>query len=1383
METDEEVEDGVFTLITNLCEQFYTSQNDIKSARTKCYEILLKKRFTDSKKDCKDDTIVRDSYCNFLTWEFKLIHEFDMKDHAHELKSCVDNLHQSLKEDQEYFNRILTFLMELKNIPRKNKDLLDLSSLPPIKEFENFNKLFQLPDSFKEVFNAEENLNTIESYQNVTHNEISKDDNTLIPNTKFSEIFKDEGYHSPPKSPENIWELASKLKYNRRKTWENFGYPEPDKELPFLSELGPLSSLWVENLESLYMLKLFKEGTVYNSRMVPRKDFIQDLKYLLVGMASDSFTFDDQGVFYLVPGINVEAITPDALLRYCNDIMFTGTCAKALDKLSTPDLETGQYKYQGYVFTEFCESVRRYLKFYQTAIFNIPNSTTFLLFHEKTYQLRLQVNTLASVCKVGPYTVSEDTENGVALLNYLYHKVLSLTDQNVIYVLYSILYPCCQVYFIRFLKQWITEGTLNDPYGEFFVKVNSKYNTSRGRTYWTRSYSFKEDIIPDFLVDLRSDILLCGKSMSLLKFCAHNSKLRLYLMGTKPSIISCCVTLDQLVALRHNTTSYYLDVYEECGPRFSLKEILMKSHQDPVILGLISKKRAATLKRLELEREKLILEQNEKKMEEMSTLREQYVVAMEQKQLKIAREIKEEITYLQDDIDTELKRQKLVKKEAMNIIDYYSKLFEIADERKEKIDKHISTVKNIHIDYNAHHESFNNSPNKEKEVYKSPEHLTNSSTDSFYSIPDDTNKTKDENIEAVTSDNLNDIEDKDTLAGDTNLDVINANSETADDNANMETVSPNIQQAIDNFAQARENKRKVMTEELGMSLKQKTIQSVDNPPTIYISQAQRNKLRVLSSEFGIPVSHDVFKTKVLTTATINRNKVMGTSDCFDYKLDNENNLLNRNLKNAVDVKADDSNANSTIKKSKSLSLDLSKAVPKVGKYESDRQIPMSVDSTPMSDLIHSPLVTPSTTAFLSCDTLLTDSHPNTAEVRQFDKDFNFSQKGDKEKPVVPIYLNRSDTGLQKNVFSKRVSRKQTAGVFTNSLKLFLHESVQIPLVTQTKLINDELLRYFIEDLEYLKHISSLRDYFFLQDGEFGRNITDNLFKKLYEADSPAQLINCRTLQELIFGALDMSNKNQRLATNISFKINSLPKCFDLGNPDVLDCLSLTYKINWPLNILLPTDTIAKYDEVFKFLMKLNRVSWVLKKIFLELKVLARETGQKEIYLMASPQYRKLHQCRHIMTQFVQTLQNYVVGEVLQSNFAIFEKNLTSVTNLDELYETHTLYIKNILFMCLLSQKMTIVKNIIHKTFMVILKFFDYLRSRSWTCEEGSYVHPNFHKLESIFKNFQEIVLYMFKVIRKIAKSGYQPHLLQLLEMLDINYYFTKSLNCTPSSVK
>lgn len=144
--------------------------------------------------------------------------------------------------------------------------------MPPIEEYDNFNNLFKLPPSIlKECESSQEQALLKESQDCIS-----------IYNPKCSEILNDEGYASCRTSPEeNIWEVVSKMKYSTRRNWENYGYSEPDKERLFLSELGDLSSLWVENLESLYLVKLFRDGTIYNSKMVPRKFFMKHIKYLL----------------------------------------------------------------------------------------------------------------------------------------------------------------------------------------------------------------------------------------------------------------------------------------------------------------------------------------------------------------------------------------------------------------------------------------------------------------------------------------------------------------------------------------------------------------------------------------------------------------------------------------------------------------------------------------------------------------------------------------------------------------------------------------------------------------------------------------------------------------------------------------------------------------------------------------------------------------------------------------------------------------------------------------------------------------------------------------------------------------------------------------------
>lgn len=142
-----------------------------------------------------------------------------------------------------------------------------------------------------------------------------------------------------------------------------------------------------------------------------------------------------------------------------------------------------------------------------------------------------------------------------------------------------------------------------------------------------------------------------------------------------------------------------------------------------------------------------------------------------------------------------------------------------------------------------------------------------------------------------------------------------------------------------------------------------------------------------------------------------------------------------------------------------------------------------------------------------------------------------------------------------------------------------------------------MLKLFVNDLHYLQHLDNLRHYFFLLDGEFGRNVSEGLFKKLYSANTLTDVINGRYLQLVMHSSLDRSLKTHDFSDRLSFKINELPKVFDLSDPDVFDCISLTYTVSWPLNVLLPSETISKYDKMFKFVLKLHRVAWVLQLVF------------------------------------------------------------------------------------------------------------------------------------------------------------------------------------------
>ncbi|GJQ83899.1 hypothetical protein Trydic_g19839 [Trypoxylus dichotomus] len=1496
---------SVYILLTQLCEKLLHSHKSsvpsklLRKFRSNAFEILLSKKIPEQGNEILPPDN-KDPYCHLLAWQFILINEHKLTEHACKLQKCVDTLQNLNSLNENVLSDVLYVLLRLCRLPElRNATSITSMSSSSLED----NMKFRCYDSAKFKL----------SVPMICTGSKFKNDSFLLPTkrnilryeylrTRYSEsdickpciapvrlsccnlsstIKENDGHESETRDePCDIWELASKTAFSDHRTWETLGNPFPDKEPPFLSEAPSKVCSNFYNMQRCMVLELLGEAHYKPSIITRRKDFIIHVKYLLVGITSDSFKRDQKGNMYLVPGTTTEGVTPLAMESYCEDLILCSCCYISLDKLCN-SRSFEDHQSHGFIFKELCDSINRYLSYYRLAIQNISYNCNLLSVHNHVRPLLAHLTVLASVCKVGPFTESGRLPSGVSLLNYLYQKTVELTNQDVIMVLYSVLYPCVQIYFNRFLQQWIFEGTVNDPYGEFFVVANPSYLRTRGRTYWTRGHTVRVDMVPDFLGDLAQEILLCGKAVNLLKLCVPNSPLYMYLSGKKPNLLTCCLNSDQISALERSSTCYYLEVMAECGPKFKLENMIAKSvEQRMVFMNLVTKKRALTLKRLELEKLKAVEEEIAKKREAEAALRSQYDEALQNKKSQIIQHVQEEIRSNGELLKIQNLRQKLIAEETNDLIEYYDELNEILERKRKDVQRHVDRLKRLDLDSGAFSARSSSPKSKrdddgaaeEERFEKSAEEISSpNSCETFATAVSETSESDDQDRQCVLEDDSQPEKEIHTLAS---LDIINANAE------GDTKISEVAQIAAENFEIARRNRAKVLSEEMGIvgvdligtNQNARTCSRIKTTSESTLSDLERNRLKVMSSEFDLHVAPEkpsrYRKGAEMNAVERNRLKVLGSSECFyvrnesetafvddaNYEVTNReavdkegstiapsgwvngnyvtnngttvtqltmiketngnvinkemnsnNNNNNNNNNDTYEIALENLQELDKVRKKNllnrsnnlNLKLDFTELTKNGGvfehsdvkqqqnngsgesifsrflkspNFELEKPVPMSLGSTPGLDT-----ATPKFGS--SIDNLEQESGATTAATNFTDEGFTFEEvKKDVQAIPPPIVFNKKYAfGEEKKTnLSKRVTMKEAGSISTSATKIFIQQSVSVPVNTQIGLVNNELLKYVFIDLQFLTHLNSLRNYFFLLDGEFGRNITEGLFEKLHDVNLPADLINYRTLQHLVYDAIDSSIKRQQNSNCLSFKINSLPKTFNLEDPDVLECLSLSYKVAWPLNVLLPADTIAKYDDVFKFLLKLHRVSWILKKILQELKLLSKRSGKRETYLVLSPQFQKLHLHRHIMTHFVQTLQNYVVAEVLQTSWDSFEKKLVSVNNIDEIYLLHVAYIKNILFMCLLNQRSLPIRKLILKIFTVVLKFHNYLRAAEWSFDETDclFEHPNFKKLDEIFRNFEELAVYFAKAAHKVAKVGYQPHLVQLLDMLNANDYYT-----------
>ncbi|XP_050343976.1 gamma-tubulin complex component 6 [Nymphalis io] len=343
-----------------------------------------------------------------------------------------------------------------------------------------------------------------------------------------------------------------------------------------------------------------------------------------------------------------------------------------------------------------------------------------------------------------------------------------------------------------------------------------------------------------------------------------------------------------------------------------------------------------------------------------------------------------------------------------------------------------------------------------------------------------------------------------------------------------------------------------------------------------------------------------------------------------------------------------------------------------------------------------------------------------------------------------------------------------------TLTACLQRSVMLPLTYQLEVVNNSILTHFLVNLDMYEHLRSLKDYFFLMDGEFSRSICHNLFAKLTKTLNPQELLNFATLHNILDKALGSSISHvHKFSENLSFTITESPLSFQHSSPDVLQCLSLTYSVSWPLNIILSQEALQRYAKVFQFLIKMRRIFWVLSEDFVALKLTAKLSREHSRKLLKSSQYISVQIYRHNMASLIRALDNYIVTTCILTSWTEFEKDLKKAKTLDDLYECHVVYIKKVLFRCLLNNRSTPVMKLLNDIFTVILKFNRVLKAGEWrqNAPNSCFTHTSYVQLEELFHLFEKLAKYLHKVITKLMECGYQRHLVELLTMVNLNGYY------------
>uniref|UniRef100_A0A672UJU5 Gamma-tubulin complex component n=1 Tax=Strigops habroptila TaxID=2489341 RepID=A0A672UJU5_STRHB len=307
-------------------------------------------------------------------------------------------------------------------------------------------------------------------------------------------------------------------------------------------------------------------------------------------------------------------------------------------------------------------------------------------------------------------------------------------------------------------------------------------------------------------------------------------------------------------------------------------------------------------------------------------------------------------------------------------------------------------------------------------------------------------------------------------------------------------------------------------------------------------------------------------------------------------------------------------------------------------------------------------------------------------------------------------------------------------------------------------VHDPLLAInFARLVEYLQ---AMRNFFLLEAGDTMYDFYTSIFDKIREKETWQ---NVAFLNVQLQEAVGQRYPEDSARLSISFEsVDTAKKKLPVHT---LDGLTLSYKVPWPVDIVISLECQKIYNQVFLLLLQIKWAKYSLDVLRFDELVCAAENPQiKEgtsleqgALPLFPPQPESIKQQIHRMfllrvklMHFVNSLHNYIMTRILHSTGLEFQHQVEEAKDLDQLIKIHYRYLSTIHDRCLLREKVSFVKEAIMKVLNLVLMFAD-----RWQAGLGAWKMESIEKMESDFKNCH---MFLVTVLNKAVCRGSFPHL-------------------------
>lgn len=339
-----------------------------------------------------------------------------------------------------------------------------------------------------------------------------------------------------------------------------------------------------------------------------------------------------------------------------------------------------------------------------------------------------------------------------------------------------------------------------------------------------------------------------------------------------------------------------------------------------------------------------------------------------------------------------------------------------------------------------------------------------------------------------------------------------------------------------------------------------------------------------------------------------------------------------------------------------------------------------------------------------------------------------------------------------------------------AVKLWIEEEI----LNQYKRTSTLTIRLLQESLHLQDHFSALRRYHFMERGDWAEYFLGALCK--YEWNrigGEPQLLEVQSMLRtalqnsscdgdefadrlfIVQSGFDVYNQGLRnpfLA--FSKHHHTLGTFVDCNKIEAFDFIKVGYKVEWPLCLIITPSAVSRYSSIFTFLLRMKFTISALADVWRNLQVIGsslNKARRSSDYQAQNKKFRALQLFRQQIGHVVTTLQRFTESQILHS---IWSKFLYSVENevndIQDLEKVHSVYLNDAYHQCFLSKDMEDAKTCIDVIMQCTLDFRNTLISANLD-RSGDSVPVNddvFHKVLEVKSVFEVHVRKLYSYRRR-----------------------------------